>query len=79
MITYLDHISHCKTASGTNKSDRWTYPVIIINTHRNQIARHSSLEVAGGDLSVDVVVEAVGQRALEGDSKVNTRTNQLTC
>ena len=25
--THLDHVSHCKTASGTNWSERWTYRV----------------------------------------------------
>ena len=35
--THLDHISHCRTASGTNWSNRWTYPVlgIIINARRD--------------------------------------------
>ena len=33
LTTHLDHISHCKTASGTNWSNRWTYLVFIKNTH----------------------------------------------
>ena len=33
--TRLDHISHCQTASGTNRSNRWTYRVFIINAHRD--------------------------------------------
>ena len=33
--THLYHISHYKTASGTNWSHRWTYQVFIINTHRD--------------------------------------------
>ena len=32
---HLDHIRHCKTASGTNWSNRWTYRVFMINTRRN--------------------------------------------
>jgi hypothetical protein len=32
---YLDHISHCKTASGTNWSHRWTYRVFIRTIHRD--------------------------------------------
>ena len=32
--THLDHISQCRTASGTNKSNRWTYQVLIINICR---------------------------------------------
>jgi len=35
ITTHLDHISHCKTASGTNWSNRWTSRVFIINTHRD--------------------------------------------
>jgi len=27
ITTHLDHISHCKTASGTNWSNKWTYRV----------------------------------------------------
>ena len=30
--TRLDHVSHCKTISGTNWSNGWTDPVFIINT-----------------------------------------------
>jgi len=26
ITTSLDHIGHCKTTSGTNWSNRWTYP-----------------------------------------------------
>jgi hypothetical protein len=32
ITTHLDHISHCKTASGTNWSTGWTYRVFIMNT-----------------------------------------------
>ena len=35
ITTRLDHTSHCKTASGTNWSNRWTYRVFIINTRRD--------------------------------------------
>jgi len=35
ITTRLDHISHCKTASGTNWSNTWTYRVCIINTRRD--------------------------------------------
>ena len=35
--TRLYHISHCQTASGTNWSNRWTFRVSIINTHRDEI------------------------------------------
>ena len=33
ITTHLDHITHCKTAFGTNWSNRRTYRVFIINTH----------------------------------------------
>ena len=33
--THLNHISHRKTASGINWSNRWTYRVFIINTRRD--------------------------------------------
>ena len=29
---HLDHICHCRTASGTNWWNRWTYQVFIMNT-----------------------------------------------
>jgi hypothetical protein len=32
ITTHLDPISHCKMASGTNSSNRWTYRVFIMNT-----------------------------------------------
>ena len=35
IITHLDHISHCETASGTNWSNRWTYQVSLTNTRRD--------------------------------------------
>ena len=35
--TRLDHIGHCKTACGTNLSNRLTYRVFTMNTRRNQI------------------------------------------
>jgi len=35
ITTHLDNISHCKTASGTNWSNRWVYRVFIINTRRD--------------------------------------------
>jgi hypothetical protein len=41
ITTHLDHISHCKTVSGTNWSNRWTYRVFIINTRRDEIGRES--------------------------------------
>ena len=31
ITTHLDHIRHCKAASGTNWSNRWTYRAFIIN------------------------------------------------
>ena len=33
--THLDHISHCEAASGTNRSNKWTYRVFIISNHRD--------------------------------------------
>jgi len=39
ITTHLDYISHCKTASGTSWSNRWTYRVFIINTRFDEI-RH---------------------------------------
>ena len=35
ITTHLDHISHCKTASGTNWSNRWTHRVFIKNARRD--------------------------------------------
>ena len=32
IATHLDHIIHCKTTSGTNESNRWTYRVFILDT-----------------------------------------------
>jgi len=37
ITTHLDHISHCKTASDTNWSNRWTCRVFIIHTRRDEI------------------------------------------
>ena len=37
ITTHLGHISHCETASGTNRSNRWTQRVLIINTRRDEI------------------------------------------
>ena len=34
ITTYLDHVGHCKTTSGTNWSNRWTYRVLITITRR---------------------------------------------
>ena len=54
VTTLLDHASHCKTASGTNWSSRWTYRVFIINTRRDLItvARAAS-ESCRDDTSTD--------------------------
>ena len=35
IATPLDHVSHCKSASVTNWSNRWTFRVFIINTCRD--------------------------------------------
>ena len=35
ITTHLAHISHCKTASGTNWSTRWINRVFMINTRRD--------------------------------------------
>ena len=37
IITRLDHIGHCKTASGTDWSNRWIYRVFIVKTRRDLI------------------------------------------
>ena len=37
LTTQQDHISHCRTASGTHGSNGWTYRVRIINTRRDWI------------------------------------------
>ena len=37
ITSHMDHIRHCKTASGTNWSNGWTHRVCIINTRRDQI------------------------------------------
>ena len=37
ITSHLDHVSHCKTASGTNWSNRWTSRVSMINTRPNEI------------------------------------------
>ena len=42
ITTHLDHISDCKTSSGTNVSSIWTYWVFIMHTHRNWSPRSSS-------------------------------------
>ena len=34
ITAHLNYISHCKTASSTISSSRWTYPVFIINTRQ---------------------------------------------
>ena len=41
ITSHLDHISHWKTASGTNWSNRWTYRVLITITRRDWIVRPS--------------------------------------
>jgi hypothetical protein len=35
ITTRLNHMSHCKTASGKNRPNDWTYRVCIVNTHRD--------------------------------------------
>ena len=35
ITSHLVHISHCKTASGTDWSNGWTYRVFILITHRD--------------------------------------------
>ena len=37
ITTHRDHISHDKTTSGTNRSNRWTKRVFIINIRRGEI------------------------------------------
>ena len=32
LTAQLDHISHCKTASGTKRPNKWTYRVSVMNT-----------------------------------------------
>ena len=39
ITTHLDHVSHCEAEFCTNRSNRWTYRVSIINTHRGQFPR----------------------------------------
>ena len=39
VTTHLDHMSHCKTASCKNWSNRWTYRVFFINARRDEIRR----------------------------------------
>ena len=41
IITHVDHTSHCKTASGTNWSKRWTYRVFIKILATIRSSRHS--------------------------------------
>ena len=36
ITTHLDHVSRCKTTSGTNRSNGWTYRVFNINTRRDE-------------------------------------------
>ena len=45
ITTHLDHISHCKTACGTNWLNRWTYRVFIQNTRRDEILDQIKLRV----------------------------------
>ena len=35
ITTCLDHFSHCKTVSGTNWLNRWTYRVLVMYTRRD--------------------------------------------
>ena len=35
ITTHLDHVSYCKTASGTNWLNRWTCLLCLINTRRD--------------------------------------------
>ena len=44
--THLDHISHCKTSSGTKWLNRWTYRLFIINTRRAPPAMSTNLIAA---------------------------------
>ena len=37
ITTHLDRTSHCKTASSTNWSNRWTYGVFVINHCRDEV------------------------------------------
>ena len=37
ITTHLDHVSHCKPTPDTNRSNRWTDRVFIINTRRDSI------------------------------------------
>ena len=67
LTTRLDHISHCKTASGTNWSNRWTYRVSTINTRPDQI------------IAIDAIYSArptnpsSGQERRESDSERGDR------
>ena len=53
IITHLDHISHCKTASGRNRSNRRTYRVSIMNARCVEIlgapSKHIGAETALAD------------------------------
>ena len=42
LTTLLDHISHCKTASDTNWSNRWTYRELIINVQYSALRAGSN-------------------------------------
>ena len=49
ITTHLNHLSHCKTMSGTNWSNMWTYRVSIIITRRDWI---DSWNLAGADATL---------------------------
>ena len=44
ITTHLDQTGHCKTASGTNWSNRWTHRAFIINTRRDEIGEPKQIE-----------------------------------
>ena len=54
--THLDHVSHCRTASGINRSNRWTCRVFIILT---EIQPETGNDFRDYDTGADLLVEAV--------------------
>ena len=45
-LSRLDCVSHCKTASGTNSSSRWTYR-IVITAIRSNLVRQGNVTPQG--------------------------------
>ena len=50
ITTHVDHISHCRIASGKNWWNRWTYRLFITNTRSDANRVRANLEVSEVEL-----------------------------